>query len=321
MKTHLLGTAIAICAASMLLMACNSSGLSAKPRAEFTQLACLDVNGDERVNADDAIDPSLLPDFNADGANDGDDASFVNGIDIQLNAAAKGDACTEGSKRLPEYLVAHDFFSRAEVSCGSDDRAVLVLGIAGGVGNLQDDDDAAGVRDIVDALLRAYEGEEYDTIGIVAGSAFYGAENAHTAMEEWLVNAATVHLERFPCLELVTVGFSHGGVTAEVMATRLEAAYGDRILATVVLDRVDEFYNGDLASMPATSLLINVFQTSDGFAGDRVNAPNVLNFDASGEFAPRDGHEGGPMEPVRHVTLDNSKSVRQWIVNVVLARS
>jgi hypothetical protein len=321
MDSRILWPAIALVALGALLTACNSSGIAAKPRAKFAQLSCLDLNGDLRVNGADGADASLLPDFNADGSRDDNDAAFVRGVDIPLNEAAKGTACDEGVRRQPEYLVAHDFFERADVSCTPGRKAVLVMGIAGGVSNLRDRDDAAGVRSIVDALIRKYESNDIATIGVVAGSAFYGADNAHQAMEDWLTNAARVHLDRFPCLQLVTVGFSHGGVTAAVVAARLEHEYGQRTIATVLVDRVEDLYNGDVTSMPRESAVVNVYQHNDALAGSPIDAPNVLNFDASVEYAPRDGHKGGPMEVVRHVTLDNSKAVREAIVNIVFSRS
>jgi hypothetical protein len=115
------------------------------------------------------------------------------------------------------------------------------------------------------------------------------------------------------------VGFSHGGVTVQVVASHIEQEYADRIIATVALDRIEDYYQGDLAARPATSPLINIYQHNEGeFGGKEYVAPNVLNWDASGEQGPRDGHKGGPLEPVRHTTIDNSKTVREWIANVVL---
>ena len=67
------------------LTACNVSGISNQPRATFSQLGCLDANNDHRLNAQDAIDPSKVPDFNADFAHDADDAAFLRGIDIPLD--------------------------------------------------------------------------------------------------------------------------------------------------------------------------------------------------------------------------------------------
>lgn len=308
----------ALVATGAILAACNSSGLAEKPRANFAHLACLDVNGDARVNSADAADLDQVPDFNADDEHDAFDASFVEGVDIPL-AADAAQACTDGTDDDPEYLVAHDFLQDADVTCEPGDRAVLVVGIAGGVDDLKDDDQAAGVREIVNAIISKLEGQEIQTIGVIAGSAMYGAENAHAGMEDWLTNAIQVYLDRFPCLDVAMVGFSHGGVTVAVLAARLEARDGDRIVASVALDRIEEFYGGDLTAMPRTSPLVNVYQTNTP-GGFPVEGANVFNYDASGDMAPADGDKGGELKPVTHVTIDNSESVRDMIAGIVLAR-
>jgi|CXWL01.1.fsa_nt_gi hypothetical protein len=321
MNRNVYTPALMIMAACLLLVACNTSGLSEKPRATFSQLACLDLNGDGRINDADASNEGDLPDFNADFLRNERDAAFVEGVDIALDPQAEEESCKEGQKRQPEFLVAHDYFSRAEVSCGPGDESVMILGVAGGVDNLREQEDAAGVRAMVDALVKAYEGRGAQTIAVVAGAALYGAQNPHTGMEDWLTNATRVYLDRFPCLDVVLLGFSHGGVTVEVLGARLEEKYRERIAAVVTLDRIESFYMGDLEARPRTAPHINVFQlNTPGLQGEAVEGPNVLNLDASAETGPRDGHEGGPLEPVSHTTIDNSKAVREWIVNVVLGR-
>ena len=144
-------TAIAIA-----LAACNVSGLSNQPRATFSQLACLDANGDHRLNAADAADPSKVPDFNADFSHDAQDAAFLRGIDIPLDAVKQAEACKSGSKRAPEYLVAHGFLESSDVDCDSGKQAVLLVGVGGGVVNLRDREDAAGVRSMIDAQQKAW---------------------------------------------------------------------------------------------------------------------------------------------------------------------
>lgn len=321
MNTNAYTSALMIMAACLLLAACNTSGLSAKPRATFSQVECLDVNGDGRINENDASDPGELPDFNADFRRNARDAAFVEGVDIALDPVAAKELCKEGNDRQPEFFIAHDYFSRAEVSCEPDARGVLVLGAGGGVDNLKEEGDAAGVRSAVDALVKAYEDQGAQTIAIVAGSALYGAQNPHTAMEDWLTNASRVYLDRFPCLDLVLIGFSHAGVTVEVVGARLEEKYSDRIEAVVTVDRIEDFYMGDLVSRPRIARHINVFQlNTPGLQGKAIEGPNVVNYDASAEQGPRDGDKGGPLQPVSHTTLDNSESVRGWIVNEVLQR-
>ncbi|MBI5287913.1 MAG: hypothetical protein HY873_02950 [Chloroflexi bacterium] len=304
----------------LVLVACNTSGLSEKPRGTFSQLACLDVNGDSRINTDDASDPSKLPDFDADGKHDGDDAEFVKGVDIPLNPIAK-DTCNQDLGG-PEFLVTHDYFASANVDCGGGEQAVLIMGVGGGVDNLKNKDQAAGVRKIVDSLISANEDEDRQTIGVIAGPAITDAENAATAMEDWLTNAVRVYLDRFPCARAVLVGFSHGGVSVDVVAAKLEGEYADRFIAVVHVDRIDGSYGGDLVSFPSVVPVLNVYQTNEvGLSGRPYDQSNVVNFDASGEKGPKNGEDGGPLEPVRHTTMDNSESVRKWIVDQVMQRS
>lgn len=321
MKTGTLAVSASLLLAGLVLISCNTSGLSEKPRGTFSQLSCLDANGDGRINDADAVDPEGVPDFDGDGDHDEDDAAFVRGVDIALNPITK-ETCSKDQKRQPEYLVTHDYFASAKVRCASDDRAVLVMGVAGGVGDLKDRDQAAGIREIVDALLKAYEDDHRQTIAIIAGSAVTDATNANGAMEDWLTHAMQVYLDRFPCVDAVLVGFSHGGVTVDVVAARLEAAYATRLIAVVDVDRINESYGGDLTSWPQTVPVLNVFQRNEvGLSGVTIEAANVVNWDASGEEGPKNGQDGGPLEPVRHTTLDNSASVREWIVNQVMQRS
>ena len=301
--------------ASFAWVACNTSGLSAQPRASFAQLACLDVNGDNRLDAADAADMSKVPDFNADRARDADDAAFLYGADIALDPARP--ACeSKSSKRAPEYAVAHDYFQSSDVSCDEGARPVLLVGIGGGVVNLRQKEDAAGIRDLIDALQKAYADDDRDTIAVLAGPAIVGAANANTGMEQWMAHAVQVYLERYPCLSVVMAGHSHGAVTADVAAARLEEQYPDRIIAVVDLDRIESLYNGDLGARPRSVPVFNVYQTNDGILpGKPFDSPNAENWDASGTPAP----EGEGV--VIHTTIDNSKPVRDRIVDEVMERS
>lgn len=307
-------TAIAIA-----LAACNVSGLSNQPRATFSQLACLDANGDHRLNAADAADPSKVPDFNADFSHDAQDAAFLRGIDIPLDAAKQAEACKSGSKRAPEYLVAHGFLESSDVDCGGGNQAVLLAGVGGGVVNLRDREDAAGVRSMIDALQKAYDDRKVQTIGVIAGPAIVGAQNVHTAMEEWMTHAVRVYLDRFPCLRVLLLGHSHGAITADVIASRLEREYSARIIQVVDVDRVETLYIGDTRSRPKQVRVFNIYEKNDAvLAGAPYDAPNVANWDASEEMAPRDGQDGGPLMKASHTTIDNSKSVRDAITGEVM---
>jgi hypothetical protein len=323
MKTHLQFRyllAFLAFALATTLIACDATGLSKTPRATFSKLACLDVNTDGRINEGDAADPGELPDFNADDDRDEQDAAFLRGVDIELNQAA--NACGEDAPDEPEYAVAHGYFSPAEVSCDEGDAPVLLLGVGGGVVNLKDRGSAAGVREMMSDLQDAYDDEGVDTLSVLAGPAMAGAVNIHAGMEQWLTNVTRVYLDRYPCLRVVLIGHSHGAVSADVVASRLEDQYGDRFVVVVSVDRVDELYTGDTQARPDIVPVFNVFETNDGtLRGDAYDSPNVENWDASGEQAPEDGDSGGAPAPVNHTTIDNSDSVRNRIVDEVMDRS
>ena len=322
MNRFILCIAASFVLAGLAAAACNDSGLSSKPRANFTDLSCLDVNGDGRINAGDAADASELPDFNADDDHDADDAAFVEGVDIPLHPPAVAEVCAEDAPSKPEYLVSHDFLRSSDVSCVDGERAFLVMGIGGGVDDLEDKAEAAGIRSIVNAALEVYDDRDVQTIGIVSGPAIEAAANAHAGMEDWLTNVVRVHLDRFTCLNAIIIGHSHGAVTAEVITARLEATHADRFVATVALDRIESLYNGDVASHPSVVPLVNVYQRNNGeLGGVPVEASSVDNIDVSAEEGPRDGHDGGPGEQVNHVTVDNSTAVRDIIVSRILEKS
>lgn len=322
-KRHspLAAAALAIMAATVV--ACNVTGLSKAPRATFSQLACLDANGDHRLNGDDAADPGKAPDFNADGSHDERDAAFFRGIDIALDPAGQAAACAKGSDRAPEYLVAHGFLKTSDVSCGEGKRAVLLVGVGGGVVNIKDREDAAGVRSMIDGIQRAYEKQGVQTIAVLAGPAIAGAANAHTAMEQWMTHAVQVYLDRYPCLRVLLLGHSHGAVTADVVAARLEGRYAGRFVEVVDVDRVEALYTGDTRSRPVQAHVLNVYEHNPGgvLQGAAYDSPNATNWDASDQQAPEDGDKGGPLRPVIHTTIDNSASVKALIVADVMRRS
>ncbi|MEX2227223.1 MAG: hypothetical protein WEB52_12330 [Dehalococcoidia bacterium] len=301
-------------------VACDSTGLSKTPRATFSKIACLDVNGDDRINEQDAQDPGELPDFNADDERDQQDAEFLLGVDIAL--APNTEACSEDAPDEPEYAVAHGYFSPAEVSCDQGDEPVLLVGVGGGVVNLKDKASAAGIREVISDLQDRYDDEGVDTLSVLAGPAMAGAQNVHTGMEDWTTNVVRVYLERYPCLRAAIVGHSHGAVTADVVAARLEDQYADRFVVVVDLDRVDELYTGDTASRPDVVPVFNVHESNDPtLSGEPYESPNVENWDASDEQGPESGDKGGDLKPVNHTTIDNSESVRDRIVDEVLERS
>jgi hypothetical protein len=309
--------------AGLGLAACNSSGLSSQPRATFSQLACLDKNGDHRLNAADAADPSSVPDFNGDRLHDKNDATFFTGIDIALDAASQADVCGSASKLGPEYEVAHGYFDPSNVSCAGNAHPVLLVGIGGGVKDLKDKGQAAGVRSIIDGLQTSYKSRNVETIAVIAGPAMFGALQANTAMEQWMTNAVRVYLDRYPCIRAVLVGHSHGAVTSDVIAAGLEDKYPGRFIEDVELDRSEFAYGGDTQSKPKLVHVLSIFETtSDVLSGvPYTDAPNAELWDASGEMAPENGDQGGAMKPVTHTTIDNAPSVKQRIIDDVKSRS
>jgi len=317
---HTWHVAAVISAVALLAMACNDTGLSKTPRATFSEVACLDVNGDHRINSGDAADPSKLPDFNADNRRNAEDAAFLENVDIELKPDA--NVCGKGTPDEPEFAVAHGYFSPAEVSCADGNEPVLLLGIGGGVVNLKDRGSAAGIRQIVSDLQVSYDKRHIDTLTVLGGPTVAGAPNIHTAAEQWLTNVVRVYLEKYPCLRVVIVGHSHGAVTADVVAAHLEPQYAGRFIVDVDLDRVEALYTGDTQSRPTVIPVFNVYETNDpALSGHPYDAPNAENWDASGEQGPAAGDEGGPLKQVNHTTIDNSRSVRERIVAEVMERS
>lgn len=306
---------------ALALVACNVTGLSQAQRATFSQLACLDVNGDHSLNGDDVADASKAPDFNGDRSHDAQDAAFLQGVDIALDPQREAQACGDGSKREPEYAVAHGYFEPSDVSCGAGKRAVLLVGVGGGVVNLKDREDAAGVRSMIDGIQRAYDDEGVQTIAVLAGPAVAGGANIHTAMEQWLTHAVRVYLERYPCLRVLLLGHSHGAVTADVVSAALEGPYADRIIEVVDVDRVTTLYTGDTRSRPTQAHVLNIYEHNGGpLQGAAYESANTTNWDASDQQAPSDGDNGGALATVNHTTIDNSAAVKAVIVADARAR-
>jgi hypothetical protein len=317
-------TICAVAAAALVLIGCgNTSGLSSRPRATFAQIACLDVNGDNHLNAADAADPSKVPDFNGDRKHDAQDAAFLKGVNIPLDPQRDKSGCDKPSGNAPEYEVAHGYFDPADVSCDNGKKPVLVVGVGGGVVNLRDSGDAAGVRSIVDGLLKAYDDKDIETIAVISGPAITGASELHGSMEQWMTHAVQVYLDRYPCIRALLLGHSHGAVTADVVAAHLEGQYADRIIEVVDVDRVTALYTGDTESRPTQAHVFNIYETNaeGALKGAPYNSANVENWDVSSLKAPKNGDKGGPPAPIDHTNIDNSKEVKQRIIDDAIKRS
>ena len=312
-----------LCLGMLAATACNSSGLSNQPRATFSQLACLDKNGDHRLNNGDASNVASVPDFNGDRKHGADDAAFFAGIDLEMDPAAQADVCSKSSPIGPEYEVAHGYFEPANVSCANNAHPVLLVGVGGGVKDLKDKSNAAGVRSVIDGLQKSYDARGVDTIAVIAGPAMSGAIQPNSAMEAWVTNAVRVYFERYPCIRAVLVGHSHGGVTVDVIAAHLEERYAARFIDVVELDRNEYFYSGDTKSKPTQVHVFSIFETtSDILSGvPYLGASNAELWDASNELGPENGDKGGALKPVNHTTIDNSQAVKVRIIDDVMRRS
>lgn len=297
----------------------DHGSLNARESIAAAHIPCLDLNGDNVVSSADGADASRLPDFNADGVKDELDAAFVD-IDLALDPARETGICDNGERPI-DFLVS-DREGTPAVACDRSPQGVLIVAIGGAIPNLEKPDDAAGVRWIVNRLLDEFADRDVDTLSIVSGPAFVGtAGEIHGSMETWLVHAVGTLLDQYPCLHAVLIGHSHGAVTSDVVAARLEGAYGERILGSVSIDRIDDLYFGDTQSRPASTAVLNIHESNDQVVhGDPRNAPNVENWDASAELAPVDGEEGGERVPVSHSTIDNGDGVRDRIVDWILRR-
>ena len=309
-----------------LIVACstgNATALSRAPEATRVREACLDFNGDHRLNDADAADLRKVPDFDGNGKRDDQDAALIRGLDIPLDPDREHETCVNKPSNIgPEFFIAHPAGKAAPVDCSSSRPAFLLFGVGGGIVNLDDKSDAAGVRSMIDGLQRAYEDRGAQTIAVIAGPLMDGAAQVHGGAELFLTHAATVLLERYPCMRAVFLGHSHGAVSVDVVSSHLEGQYADRVVDVVDVDRHPELYTGDTTSRPTRVHVFNIYQTNDGSApGTAYDASNAENWDASSEQAPENGDKGGALKPVSHTTIDNSEAVKQRIVSEEVARA
>ncbi len=284
-------------------------------RTTLLRIACLDANGDGRVNAADGT-AATLPDLNGDGLVDDVDAEIVRGVDIAL-ADGRPAACdTEVPE--PDW----QFGPAPTVDCAAGEAGLILFAIGGGKVDLSLAENAAGVRwmmaGISDALTDA--GVSHQLVSVAPQ--LNGTESGHADAEAWSMAYLLSQLSRRPCTFVVLYGHSHGATTVTAVTAVLErAGYGERVLLAALIDRVDAFYFGDAESMPQTALVFNAFQTNGkSFTGTPIDQPNVENWDASGEKGPKNGERGGRLRPVIHTSIDNSEAVRdRLLVQIVVA--
>jgi hypothetical protein len=197
----------------------------------------------------------------------------------------------------------------------------LIVAVAGGGSDLLDTNEgvSAGLIDIVNGIRVGAGSAGVQTAVVITTAAIKDADLPQTRMEEWLVAQLREALSRTPCLHAVIIGHSHGAVVTTTVLARLEGAFGDRLYG-VLLDRSLLYYDHAASEMPVRAAVLNVFQTNEGWHGDKVDTPNVVNLDASNERAPREPRQAPvPLVAVAHSTLDDAAGVREAVVQQAVA--
>lgn len=262
-------------------------------------LSCLDVNRDRRLDA-------------ADG-------SFARGIDVRL----ADDACSGPGEHADWWTGAPD--DEAAFNCTPPHQPVLIAAIGSAGSDLLQprEGESLGLLDIVNRVQARLAEQGAASEVILAPAALFGAaELPQTSMERWLTLRLRERMAAMPCLRVVLIGHSHGGVTVTSAAAALEAsdaATAPRILG-VLIDRTDALYDRHPTELPTRVILFNVYQLNEGWHGVALGIPNAVESDESGAYAPvaqSDG--GGGMARVGHKTLDDAPEVQQKVADGVLA--
>ncbi len=272
------------------------AGLRGANGGEAMLISCLDANGDGRLNGGDR--PQLA------------------GMDISL---AGGEACVDPARN-------GDFYAgpppdAASFSCDAANPPLLIVAVAAAATNLLDTSrgESLGLLDIVNAVQQRAAEAGLGTQLVLASSAVAGADPAQTSMERWLAHYLAGRLDAMPCLRVVLIGHSHGGVTVTSVATALDARYAGRLFG-VLIDRTTALYDRNAMEFPSQVRILNVYQLNEGWHGQKLDLPNVVNDDESAArapIAPSDG--GGGMALVSHKTLDDSPEVQRLVEDAVMA--
>jgi len=270
------------------------------------------------LHASRGAEPILISclDRNSDGLLDAADSPDLTGVDIPF---APGKACEDAQHRRDFY--AGPPSDPAAYSCDAPIRPLLIVAVGSAGTNLLDttSGESPGELQIVAALQDRAADEGVATDTVLAAAAVFGADQPQTRMEQWLAHDLRARLDALPCLRAVIIGHSHGGVTVTSVTSALDGAYAARLYG-VMLDRTIALYDRPAAEYPARTPLLNVFQTNEGWHGERLDLSNVTNVDesaAQAPIAPSDG--GGGPALVSHKTLDDSPAVQQLIEDAVLA--
>lgn len=269
-------------------------GLSGPRDGRAVQMACVDANGDGRLNAGDGND--------------------LSGIDVQLAAGACG-----GPSRHRDYFAGAPSDSSAD-NCAAPRQPMLIVVIGGGGTNLLDSSSgvSVGLLDIRNLLYDRAAQAGVASTTVLAAAAIAGADLPQTRMEQWLRLDLERRLLASPCLRAVLIGHSHGGVAVTSVIAALEGAFTGRLYGAVI-DRSTALYDHPAPEMPHVAPLLNVFQLNEGWHGVPLNQPNVIDADESNEIAPKDPRVGRePVVTVTHTNLDDSTGVQMFIVERIV---
>ena len=280
-------------------------------RSTLVRIACLDANGDGRIDGGDARG---VHDITGDGAIDGADRAVIEELNISL-PNGRPAAC-EDEQPAPDWQVSWP----ADVDCAGGRGGLFVLAVGGGAVELDQLDKAAGVRWMMSEIgVMLYErGIPHQLASVAPGLG--GTEHPNADAEAWAAAYMKAQLRLAPCLRIVLLGHSHGGASVTALAAALEeAGLGDKVLVTIPIDRVAALYGGNREAMPQDVPVFNVYQQSEGpFTGRAINQPNVENWDASEEQGPANGQEGGRLTDLNHLNIDNSEAILERIRDRVL---
>jgi pimeloyl-ACP methyl ester carboxylesterase len=252
---------------------------------------------------------------------DNDANGLLNEADNPLFAGVEFTLVPEASCARADYRA--DWYrapAPRAFGCGRGVRPLYLVAIAGGGSDLlyAGGGDSLGILDIVNTIRQRADAAGVPIAFTLSSGAVVGAHMAQTSLEELLEAQLSAQLDAVPCARAVLIGHSHGGVTVSSVTTVLDSRYWSRVLG-VMVDRTNIIYDRPAENFPEQTLLLNFFQTNEGWHGEAIGLPNVVNFDSSAEqapIAPADG--GGGIATVRHRSLDDSPAVQQRIVDAVM---
>jgi hypothetical protein len=315
--------AAVICVAASAVLLFRVLGAAATPtevsavesfqqNSELIRIACLDVNSDGQLNASDAVQ-SRASDITGDGKVDESDLSVIRQTNLTVPGGRPKDC---GSRHPTDWEVGPP----AAIDCSVGRGGFIILGIGGGGVDLSTSTDAAGVRWMQVEISKVLTALAVPNQLISVSPGLAGTEAPQPDAETWTATYVEQQLEAYPCLRVILLGHSHGGTGVTAIASRLEnAGFAKQIGLSVLIDRVTVLYAGDTTSIPQSSLVFNIYlSTDEEIKGHEIDQPNVENWNATHTLAPEHGEQGGALMPVTHTTVDNSLAALDQIVVRIL---